>query len=266
MVLRCLRPTGILRQMSVFSRQFIVICALIMAPQVVAGQTVTVFAATSMRDALDDVVRAYDGDVVVSYGGSGQIARQVAQGAPADIIILANTAWMDWLQERRLIEADRRLNLLQNNLVLAAPAGAAPLGDITAQGLLSRLDGERLAIGQTRGVPAGIYARQWLEKTGLWQELAPHLAETENVRAALALIARDEVPLGVVYRTDAMAARDVVILYEIPDDLHDPILYPVAIIDSKDDVHITDFMEFITSKTAKKVFMAHGFALPERSQ
>ena len=251
--------------MSVQLRHFVAICALVLVPQTVAaGQVVTVFAAASMRDALDDVVRAYDGDVVVSYGGSGQIARQVAQGAPADIVILANIAWMDWLQEGGLVEADKRLNLLQNRLVLAGPAGAAPLDEISVDGLLARLEGGRLAMGQTRGVPAGIYGRQWLEKAGLWQELAPHLAETENVRAALALIARDEVPLGIVYGTDAMAANGVVALYDVPADLHDPIIYPIAMLNSKNEAQIDDFMKFILSDRAAELFVARGFTLPER--
>lgn len=251
---------GIIPWMSVYLRQFVVICALILAPVgAIAGQTVTVFAAASLREALDDVVRDYDGDVVVSYGGSGQIARQVAQGAPADIIILANTAWMDWLQERGLVQAERRFDLLQNTLVLAGPAGAEPLAEATAESLLARLDGARLAIGQTGSVPAGIYGRQWLENAGLWRDLAPHLAETENVRAALALIARGEVPLGIVYGSDVQVARDVVTLYEIPDDLHDVITYPAANVGINNSPEAHEFMLFLMSDKVKKPFVSLGF-------
>ncbi len=247
-------------------RNFIVICALIGAPvAALAGQVVTVFAAASLRDAMEDVVQAYDGDVVVSYGGSGQIARQVAQGAPADIIILANVAWMDWLQDQGLIEADNRLNLLQNRMVLAAPAGAAPLGEISADALLERLAGGRLAIGQTRGVPAGIYGRQWLENTGIWTDIAPHLAETENVRAALALIARHETPLGIVYASDAKADDGVVVLYDIPAELHDRIVYPIAKTKTSNGAQVDDFIEFILSEEVMEIFVMHGFTLPETS-
>lgn len=251
--------------MFVYLRNFIVICALTSAPAAFAGQGVTVFAAASLRDAMEDVVQAYDGDVVVSYGGSGQIARQVAQGAPADIIILANAAWMDWLQDQGLIEADNRLNLLQNRLVLAAPARAVPLGEISADALLERLAGGRLAIGQTRGVPAGIYGRQWLENAGVWADLSPHLAETENVRAALALIARQETPLGIVYASDARADDDVVVLYDIPADLHDPIVYPIAKLGTNNAAQADDFMEFILSETATEIFVTRGFSMPETS-
>ena len=251
--------------MFAYLRFLIAIFGLIVAPVAAAGQAVIVFAAASTRDALDDVVRAYDGDVVVSYGGSGQIARQVAQGAPADIVILANVTWMDWLQDQGFVEADNRLNLLQNKLVLAGPAGSAVLDRVSAPKLLARLAGGRLAIGQTRGVPAGIYGRQWLENTGVWPDIAPHLAETENVRAALALIARGEAPLGIVYETDARADESVVILYNIPDDLHDPIIYPMANIDAKNKPQVTEFMKFISSREVDNLFSARGFVVPERS-
>ena len=251
--------------MFAYLRFLIAIFGLLLVPVAAAGQAVVVFAAASTRDALDDVVRAYDGDVVVSYGGSGQIARQVAQGAPADIVILANVTWMNWLQEQGFVEADNRLNLLQNSLVLAGPAGSAALDGVSAPKLLARLAGGRLAIGQTRGVPAGIYGRQWLENTGVWPDIAPHLAETENVRAALALIARGEAPLGIVYETDARADDGVVILYTIPDDLHDPVIYPMAKLNTKNNPQVTEFMQFISSQKAVNLFSARGFVVPERS-
>ncbi|WP_299851345.1 molybdate ABC transporter substrate-binding protein [uncultured Roseovarius sp.] len=224
-----------------------------------AGQGVTVFAAASLRDALEDVVAAYEGEVVISYGGSGQIARQVAQGAPADVVILANAAWMDWLEINALESVSNRLDLLGSRLVLIGPEGAIPMPEVNADILVERLAGGRLAMGQTQGVPAGIYGRQWLENAGFWSALAGQLAETENVRTALALVARGEAPLGVVYATDARAERGVVTLYEIPDDMHDPVRYPVAVVKDNNDPDIVEFMRFIQSERVLEIFRSHGF-------
>lgn len=238
--------------MSQVYRLFTVICALILIPLAgFAEAPVTVFAAASLKGALDKVALAYPGTVVVSYGGSGLLARQVAAGAPADIVILANGAWVDWLGDKGLISPGNRLNLLSNTLVLVAPSGADPVIDVG----VSLGDGW-LAIGQTQGVPAGIYGRQWLENAGLWGDLAGRLAETENVRAALALVSRGEAPLGVVYATDALADPNVTVVYEIPGDLHDPIVYPLAAVKGG---HGTEFMAFLTSPLAANIFRGHGF-------
>ena len=241
-------------------RQFSLICVLFFLPVPgLAGQAVTVFAAASLRGALDDVSGAYDGDVVISYGGSGQIARQIARGAPADVVILANTAWMDWLEDRAFIRADTRSDLFGNRLVVVGPVGSAPLNGVSVGSLGVRLADRRLAIGQTQGVPVGIYGRQWLENAGIWDQVAPQLAETENVRAALALVARGEAPLGIVYATDARAEPNVVILHEIPGDLHDPIIYPAAEIAGNTTSQVAEFMEFLASEAALEIFEAHGF-------
>ena len=221
-----------------------------------SGQQVTVFAAASLKDALDEVAGAYPGEVIISYGGSGMLARQVALGAPADAVLLANEAWMDWLEERGAINRESRVDLLGNTLVLVGPKGAAEITPKSAGDLLNRLAGGRLAVGQTRGVPAGIYARQWLENGGFWEKLQPHLAETENVRTALALVSRHEVPMGVVYGSDALADPGVTVIYQIPDELHDPITYPMAAVKGGD---AADFMAFIQSNQAHEVFAKHGF-------
>ena len=243
-----------------FLRWIFLASALVAVPACASDrQSLTVFAAASLRGALEDIAAAYGGKLVLSYGGSGQIARQVAQGAPADVVILANVIWMDWLEAQGSIGAGNRLDLLGNSLVLVGPQGAEPLTEITADSLLQRLTDRRLAMGQTQGVPAGIYGRQWLENTGFWPQLAPRLAETENVRAALTLVARGEAPLGLVYGTDAEAEDGVVILYRIPDDMHDPIIYPAAMIDNENAAESVDFMEFITSPGATDIFRRHGF-------
>ncbi|KIC51142.1 molybdate ABC transporter substrate-binding protein [Tateyamaria sp. ANG-S1] len=186
---------------------------------------VRLFAAASLQGPLDKVAEAWDGDVVISYGGSGAMARQVSQGAPADAAILANADWAAWLEDRGIGVATAR-PLLSNSLVVVAPRGAPPLSDVTADTVLARLDGGRLAMGQHMSVPAGIYASAWLGSIDVWDPLQPHLAETENVRAALALVARGETPLGIVYASDAAASDDVSVVYDVPTQAHPTITYP----------------------------------------
>ena len=202
--------------------------------------SVTVFAAASLRGALDEVARGYDGDVALSFGGSGTMARQVDAGAPADVVLLAAPVWMDWLRDRGAVDPDAVVDLLGNGLVLIAPADS---GDA------------RLAMGQRDAVPAGIYAREWFEKTGQWEAISAHLAETDNVRSALALVARAETPLGVVYRTDAMAEPQVRIVYDIPKDTHSPITYPAAALTDSG----AAFMAHLRSDRARAVFARYGF-------
>ncbi len=220
--------------------------------------SVTVFAAASLRGTLDEVARGYDGDVALSFGGSGTMARQIDAGAPADVVLLAAPVWMTWLRDRGAIEADAVVDLLGNSLVLIAPADNNIAPD--PADLAGALGDARLAMGQRDAVPAGIYAREWLEVTGQWEAIAPHLAETDNVRSALALVARAETPLGVVYRTDALAEPQVRILYDIPQETHSPITYPAAA--------LTDigaaFLAHLQSDDARAVFARHGFKpLPE---
>ena len=212
----------------------------------------SVFAAASLREALDDAAGAYGG-VVVSYGGSGTMARQVAQGAPADAVILAHEDWMDWLVAQGAVSGAH--TLLSNSLVLIGPADAADLPDVSAQALLARLDGGRMAMGQTQSVPAGIYGRAWLEGAGLWEALSPHLAETENVRVALAFVARGEAPLGLVYATDALADPGVRVLYEVPAGGHPPIVYPAAALTEAG----RDFLAFLAGSEAQLIFARRGF-------
>ena len=220
--------------------------------------SVTVFAAASLRGTLDEVARGYDGDVALSFGGSGTMARQIDAGAPADVVLLAAPVWMTWLRDRGAIEADAVVDLLGNSLVVIAPADSDIAPD--PADLAGALGDARLAMGQRDAVPAGIYAREWLEVTGQWEAIAPHLAETDNVRSALALVARAETPLGVVYRTDALAEPQVRILYDIPQDTHSPITYPAAALTDSG----AAFMAHLQSDDARAVFARHGFKpLPE---
>ncbi|WP_299748175.1 molybdate ABC transporter substrate-binding protein [uncultured Tateyamaria sp.] len=220
-----------------------------------AAETVRVFAAASLQGPLDEVAHAWDGEVVISYGGSGAIARQVSQGAPADAVILANVAWSDWLvQEGHAPDTARPL--LSNTLVIIGPAGAPALPGPELETILARLDGRRLAMGQHMSVPAGIYAQAWLEGMGTWTALRPKLAETENVRAALALVAHGETPLGIVYASDAAASDDVSVVFEVPADAHPPILYPGLALSPGGSA----FLDHVA--THSDVFTAAGFRLP----
>ncbi|WP_240310348.1 molybdate ABC transporter substrate-binding protein [Pseudosulfitobacter sp. DSM 107133] len=223
----------------------------------VTAQDVTVFAAASLRGALDEVAALSSDTVAISYGGSGAMARQVAQGAPADVVVLANPQWMDWLQEQGSVGPDTAAPLLTNTLVLIGHTGPA-LSDPDATALLARLGDQRLAIGQRQSVPAGIYARAWLEQIGAWDALEPHLAEVENVRAALALVARGDAPLGVVYGSDALAEPKVSVLWQIPEDQHPPITYPAAALTPAG----AAFMDTLRSPQAAGIFSKYGFGLP----
>ena len=180
-----------------------------------AEAPLTVFAAASLRGALEEIAEAFPAPLVVAYGGSGTMARQVAAGAPADVVLLANTDWMDWLSDQGISTAEQAQIVARNHLVLIAPRGTAALSqpaDLPAR--LGRMG--RLAMGQRDAVPAGSYAREWLTHEGLWEGLQSQLAETDNVRAALALVARGDTPFGVVYASDAHAEDDVQIVYEVP--------------------------------------------------
>lgn len=217
---------------------------------------VTVFAAASLRGVLEDVAESYDSTLSLSFGGSGTMARQVAAGAPADLVILANTDWMDWLVDQGMVAGETPQAVAGNRLVLIGPVGTAPLEEPDM--LPTQLGAGRLAMGQRDAVPAGIYARQWLQSAGLWNSLQTQLAETDNVRAALALVARADAPLGIVYASDAAAEPRVDVVYAIPANTHDPITYPAAALNPAG----TAFLAHLMSPAAQTRFAAHGFAPP----
>ncbi|MEL7164799.1 MAG: molybdate ABC transporter substrate-binding protein [Pseudomonadota bacterium] len=222
----------------------------------VAARPITIFAAASLQGPLDTIIASWDGDARVSYAGSGTIARQISLGAPADVVMLASPEWMDWLAERDLLETPPR-DIVSGSLVLIGPAGTPDLPAPDATALLARLDGGRLALGHHAAVPAGSYAADWLKAEGAWDIVRPHLAETENVRAALVLVARREVPLGIVYASDARADPRVRVLYKIPPDLHKTIRYPAAAVTEEG----RGFVDFLANRWP--VFEAAGFrALP----
>ena len=228
-----------------------------------AGQ-VTVFAAASLKTALDNIAamwRAETGhDVVLSLGGSSALARQIQHGAPADIFISANIAWMDALERDGLIEPASRFDLAGNRLVLIAHGDHAGSRTLSPGFDLAGLLGQgRLAMALVDAVPAGIYGKQALQALGMWDQAVPRIAQSDNVRAALALVASGEAPAGIVYATDARVDARVGVVGRFPEDSHDAIRYPAAVIgDSRNHV-AGDFMRFLKSDAAQAVLEGHGF-------
>ena len=216
------------------------------------ADAITVFAAASLQGPLDEIADSWPDGATLSYAGSGTIARQISLGAPADVVMLASPEWMNWLADRGHL-AGAPEPIASNTLVLIGPAGSAPLEATDASALLDALDGGRLAMGQHRAVPAGVYGAAWLQSVGAWEVLRPHLAETENVRAALALVARGEAPLGLVYASDAQADPSVSVRYTVPADAHPPILYPAAAVTPEGAAFVAHLL------TQRDRFVAAGF-------
>ena len=222
----------------------------------VAETRLKVFAAASLRGVLDVLIEDFGKPVAVSYGGSGTMARQVAQGAPADLVILANPTWDLWLSKNTAPAIDREPTLASNGLVLIGGKDQAPFeATPDAKALLARLNGGRIAMGQRDSVPAGQYARAWLEQQEMWTEISPHIAETQNVRMALTLVHRSEAPLGIVYLSDTYASDAVHVLWHIDPATHPSIQYPARAL-SPEGVELLDYLR---TPSAKTVFANHGF-------
>lgn len=223
-----------------------------------------VFAAASLKEALDEQVGRFESAgrdrVRVAYASSSSLAKQIENGAPADVFISADTDWMDYLAGRGLIDPKSRVNLLSNGLVLIAPAGSAVRVDIGRGFPLRRLLGtERLAIADPDYVPAGKYARAALESLGVWASVADRTARAENVRAALAMVARGEAPLGIVYRTDAMAEKRVRAMAGFPASSHPPIVYPAALIAASKASVGAEFLAFLQLPSSRVAWERYGF-------
>lgn len=218
-----------------------------------------VLAAASLQEALSAAADAWavggHPAPVLSFAGSSALARQIEQGAPADLFISADEAWMDTLERQGLLRPGTRADLLSNRLVLVAPKGSA------ARGLADLGDG-RLALADPDAVPAGKYAKAALEHLGQWQGVADRIASAENVRAALALVERGEAPLGIVYATDAMASGKVRVVLTFPADSHPPIVYPVAILAASSNPDAAALRAFLASPEAQAIFARHGFRTP----
>lgn len=244
----------------------IVIAATLAAPVSAKADEVVVFAAASMKTALDDFAAGWSAetghDVVLSYAGSGALARQIIEGAPADIFISAAIGWMDEVEEQGLIAEDARRDLLGNTLVLIAHGtGAAPVEIAPGFDLPGLLGDEKLAMALVDSVPAGQYGKAALTSLGLWDAVAPSVAQADNVRAALALVSTGEAPYGIVYATDAAADDNVTIVGTFPADSHPPITYPAALLTGAADAADRDFYQALTSEAARAAFEAQGFAV-----
>ena len=244
----------------------VAICLGLLAPPLAHAQdkSITVFAAASMKNALDDInaafLKATGTKVTASYAASSALARQLEQGAPADIFASADLEWMDYSAAKKTIKDDTRVNLLGNRLVLVAPTDSKiDSVAITANFDLAKLVGDgRITTGEVNSVPVGKYAKGALEKLGIWASVEKRFAMADSVRAALALVARGEAVLGIVYETDAKVEKNVKIVGTFPADSHAPIVYPVAAT-ANAKPEAAAYLAFLRGGIAKAVFEQYGF-------
>jgi molybdate transport system substrate-binding protein len=235
------------------------------------GGGMVVFAAASLKTALDEIATIWAKDtgkpaLRISYAASSALARQMEQGAPADLFIPADLDWMDYAVGKNLIKADTRFNLLGNKIVLIAPRDSRTTTLALTGGDLARaLAGGKLSMGNVDAVPAGKYGKAALEKLGAWTSVKDSVAQAENVRAALLLVARGEAPLGIVYGTDAAAEPGVKIVATFPADSHPPITYPAALARESRNADAKNFLEFLRSAKARAVFEKQGFTVLVKS-
>jgi molybdate transport system substrate-binding protein len=236
------------------------------APGAVRAQAgeVVVFAAASLKNALDAVNERWQKETgkkaVISYAASSALAKQIEQGAPAQMFISADLDWMDYAAQKNLIKPETRSNLLGNRIVLIAPKDKAQSVDIKPGFDLVKILGDgRLSMANVDSVPAGKYGKAALETLGVWSNVSDRIAQAENVRAALLLVSRGETPAGIVYQTDAVAEPNVKIIGTFPEDIHPPIIYPVALTASATSPDAAAFLAYIKSAKAKPLFEAQGF-------
>ncbi|MFC2969144.1 molybdate ABC transporter substrate-binding protein [Acidimangrovimonas pyrenivorans] len=245
--------------------------AVLAAPLPAAAADVVVFAAASMKNALDDFAarwQAETGDkVTVSYAGSGKLAQQILQGAPADVYVSANVGWMDEVEKAGLIARDGRKDILGNSLVLIAHGATTEPVDIhSGFDLADRLGDHKLAMALVNSVPAGKYGKAALTSLGIWGAVEPKVAQADNVRAALALVSTGEAPYGIVYSTDAEADKGVSVAGTFPADSHPPIIYPAALLKDAADPADRAFYDALSSDMAAKVFKTYGFTVLPRGE
>lgn len=240
--------------------------ATLAVPVVTAAEEITIFAAASMKNALDEIVTTWNTETgnsaVVSYAGSSVLARQILAGAPADVFISAAVNWMDTLEEDELIKPGTRVDLVGNAIVLVAhgnrmaPAAIAPGFDLA--GMLGE---SKLAMALVDSVPAGVYGKAALTSLGVWDAVEPKVAQADNVRAALALVATGEAPLGIVYATDAAAEPAVSVIGVFPADSHPSIIYPAAVIAESAKPEAEAFLSYLSGAKAQAAFEGQGFTV-----
>lgn len=229
------------------------------------AETVRVFAAASLKNALDATIESWkkadpSRDVTSTYAASSALAKQVEEGAPADIYFSADEAWMDALAAKNLVKPESRADIVKNGLVLIAPADSTVTADFNgAVDLSTLLGGGRLALANVEAVPAGKYAKQALVKLKLWEQVSDQVAQAENVRAALALVARGEAPLGIVYDSDAFVEKKVRVVAALPDRYHAPIVYPAALLATSSNGDAETFLSYLKSAEAQGIFASFGF-------
>ena len=236
------------------------------APARAQSSDLVVFAAASLKNALDDINAQWKKETGkearISYGASSALAKQIENGAPAQMFISADMPWMDYVEKKNLIKADTRSNLLGNRIVLIAPAGKAKTIDIKPGFDLAKIVGDgRLAMANVDAVPAGKYGKAALEKLGAWDSVSTKVAQADNVRAALLLVSRGEAPAGIVYQSDAAADPKVKIIGTFPENTHPPIIYPIALTASATSPDAAAFLAYIRSAKAKPLFEAQGFSV-----
>ncbi|KAB2915497.1 MAG: molybdate ABC transporter substrate-binding protein [Hyphomicrobiaceae bacterium] len=235
-------------------------------PAPAQGGDVVVFAAASLKNALDAAVGDWQKQmgkkVTVSYAASSALAKQIEQDAPAHMFVSADLAWMDYLAGKNLIRTDTRWNLLGNRMVLIAPKDKARIVDVKPGFDLAKILGDgRLAIANVEAVPAGKYGKAALERLGVWPSVSARLAQAENVRAALLLVSRGEAPAGIVYQTDAAADPNVTIIGVFPQDTHPPIIYPVALTTKGAGPDAMSLLAYLKSPDARRFFESSGFSV-----
>ncbi len=231
-----------------------------------ARADVTVFAAASLKGGLDEAAAAWSAQsgqqVRLSFAGSSALARQIIQGAPADIFISASPDWMDVVEAEGLLLGETRRDLLTNRLVLIGPGGSTTVPLSRETDIAALLGGGKLAMALVEAVPAGIYGKTALEWFGFWPDLKEHIAQVDNVRAALALVAWGEAPLGIVYATDAAAEPKVSLIATFPSESHPPIVYPAAVIKGAD-ASAASLLAYLASPEGAAFFKARGFQAPK---
>ncbi len=229
-----------------------------------AAEPLSVYAAASLTNALNEVFKAFGqthpAPVIANYASSSVLARQIAQGAPADLYLSANVQWMDYLDAAGMLAADSRGTLLGNQLVLVTSSSSdqSAISLNPDWDLAAALGDSRLAVGDPDHVPAGRYAKESLQWLGLWTVAEPRLARANNVRGALALVERGEAPLGIVYRSDAISGR-IKTLATFPAHSHSPIEYPVAILRTADRPEVRELLRFLGSPAAVEIYQRYGF-------
>lgn len=233
-----------------------------------AAANVTVFAAASLKEALDEQAKQFASStgnkVTVAFGASSALARQIEAGAPADVFISADLDWMEYLAGRHLIEPNTRVTLLRNTLVLIAPSSSRATLKIAPNfGLAAALGTEKLAMANPDSVPAGEYGKSALESLGVWTSVEKNVVRSENVRAALLLVARGEAPFGIVYATDARSDPTVRIVDTFPTDSYPAIVYPAALLASSESAAARPFLEYLRSAPARSVWTHYGFGLAQ---